>query len=43
LDLSCNAQNSDAVAEMRQAWRARLSPAATGTVRDPIIQAVIAR
>ena len=43
LDLSCNAQNSDAVAEMRQAWRDRLSLAATGTVRDPIIQAVIAR
>ena len=43
LDLSCNAENSDAVAEMRQVWRGRHSPAATGTVRDPVIQAVIAR
>jgi hypothetical protein len=43
LDLSCNAENSDAVGEMRQAWRDRISPAATGTVRDPVVQAVIAR
>jgi hypothetical protein len=43
MDLSCNAENSDAVAEMRQAWRVRHSPAATGTVRDPVVQAVIAR
>jgi hypothetical protein len=43
LDLSCNAGNSDAVGEMRQAWRDRHSPTATGTVRDPVAQAVIAR
>jgi hypothetical protein len=43
LDLSCNAENSDAIGEMRQAWRDRHSPAATETVRDPVIQAVIAR
>jgi hypothetical protein len=43
LDLSCDDENIGAVAEMRQAWHDRNSPAATGTVRDPIIQAVIAR
>jgi hypothetical protein len=43
LDLLCNAENADAVGEMRRAWRERDSPGATGAVRDPVVQAVIAR
>jgi hypothetical protein len=42
LDVRCTPEHAEAVGEMRRAWRGRASPDATGTIRDPVAQAVIA-
>jgi hypothetical protein len=43
LNARCSAARADVVGEMREAWEARNSPSSSATVRNPLIQTVIAK